>query len=64
MSDWSYVEKKNRLGVQIGAEPFEPKYFYVWQCRHCGAREVTTSLEPARRRCKCTNGTEIEKEIE
>ena len=56
IDDWQYVEKQMMLDVQIGTEPIQRKYFYVWQCRYCGAREVTTELERPQKQCKCMEG--------
>lgn len=49
--DWLCVEMQKKLDVQIGKGTFEPKYFYVWQCKRCGYRDVTTKPEPPDRPC-------------
>lgn len=56
ISDWIYVEKQMTFNVSVGSEPVERKYLYVWQCRYCGAREVTTELERPKKQCKCMKG--------
>ena len=53
MEDWAYIDKQQRLDVQIGSTPPKTKYFYIWRCHYCGALEVTTRLESPQNACKC-----------
>lgn len=56
ISDWIYVEKQRMVADATDNAPLAYLDFYVWQCRYCGVREVTTELERPKKQCKCMEG--------
>ena len=53
ISDWIYVEKQRMVADATDDAPLAYLDFYVWQCRYCGVREVTTTPEMPTHGCKC-----------
>ena len=56
IDDWLYVERQRMVADATDDAPLAYLDFYVWQCRYCGAREVTTELERPKKQCKCMEG--------